>query len=125
VLAAAALQMLFGGICLLAVALASGEARSLAFSPVTSGALVYLVVFGSVAGFSAYAYTLKHPPVATASLYACVNPVIAVLLGTAVLQGPLSPRLAAAGAVVLIGMALVPVTHAMPRHRPLKPHGVR
>ncbi|MQA29777.1 MAG: EamA family transporter, partial [Luteitalea sp.] len=107
VLAAAALQMVFGGACMLVLALAVGEAGRLTVNRTTLTALVYLIVFGSIGGFSAYAYALKHLPVATVSLYAYVNPVIAVLLGTAILQEPLSPRLAAAGAVVLVGMALV------------------
>jgi drug/metabolite transporter (DMT)-like permease len=79
----------------------------LAFNPRTAAAVTYLVVFGSLAGFSAYAYALKHLPVATVSLYAYVNPVIAMALGTIVLAEPLSPRLAVAGAVVLTGMAMV------------------
>jgi drug/metabolite transporter (DMT)-like permease len=107
VLAAAAFQMLFGGLCLLAAGLLRGEWATLAFTSRTAGALVYLVFVGSVAGFSAYTYALKHLPVATVSVYAYVNPVIAVLLGTLVLGEPLSPRLAAAAAVVLTGMALV------------------
>jgi drug/metabolite transporter (DMT)-like permease len=66
-----------------------------------------LIVAGSIGGFSAYAYALKYLPVATVSLYAYVNPIIAVLLGTLILGEPLSPRLAVAGAVVLVGMFLV------------------
>ncbi len=65
------------------------------------------MVFGSIAGFSAYAYALKHLPVATVSLYAYVNPVIAVVLGTVMAGEPWSPRLVVAGAAVLLGMALV------------------
>ena len=107
VLAAASLQMLFGGGCLLAAGLLRGEWGTLAFTPRTAVALAYLIVVGSIAGFSAYAYALKYLPVATVSLYAYINPIIAVLLGTLILGEPLSPRLAVAGAIVLIGMALV------------------
>ena len=107
VLAAAGLQMVFGGICMLIVGLATGELTRLTFTPVTFGALAYLTGLGSIGGFSAYVFALKHLPVATVSLYAYVNPVIAVLLGTAVLQEPFNPRLAVAAAVVLVGMALV------------------
>ena len=46
-------------------------------------------------------------PVASVSLYAYVNPVIAVVLGTMVLKEPFNARMAAAGAIVLVGMALV------------------
>ena len=62
---------------------------------------------GSIAAFSAYLHALKHLPVATVSLYAYVNPVIAVALGTILLGEPFSPRLALAGAIVLLGMMLV------------------
>lgn len=107
VLAVAALQMLFGGLVLAASGLVLGEWASFAYNSRTIGALIYLIFAGAIAGFSAYAYALKHLPVATVSLYAYINPIIAVVLGTLVLGEPLSPRLAAAGAVVLAGMALV------------------
>jgi drug/metabolite transporter (DMT)-like permease len=106
-MAAAASQMLAGGLAMLVVGLVRQEGHDLAFSIRTATALGYLVLFGSVAGFSAYLYALKHLPVATVSLYAYVNPVIAVLLGTLVLGEPLNPRIASAGAVVLLGMAMV------------------
>jgi drug/metabolite transporter (DMT)-like permease len=107
VLGAAAFEMLFGGIALLATGMAIGEWRHLAFTPRTSGALAYLIVFGAVVGFSAYAYALKHLPVATVSLYAYANPVIAVVLGTIVLKEPFDARMGVAAGVVLLGMALV------------------
>jgi len=107
VLAVAAFQMLFGGIAMAFASLVHREWAQLAFNPRTASALGYLVVFGSLAGFSAYAYALKHLPVATVSLYAYVNPVIAMALGTLVLAEPLSPRLAVAGAIVLVGIAMV------------------
>ena len=74
-----------------------GELAMLAYSGRSVTALVYLIVAGSLGGFSAYAYALKYLPVATVSLYAYVNPVIAVLLGTLILGEALSPRLAVAG----------------------------
>jgi drug/metabolite transporter (DMT)-like permease len=107
VLATAALEMLFGGVVLLAAALVLGEASHLAFAPRSTGALVYLILVGAIGGFSAYAYALKHLPVATVSLYAYVNPIIAVILGTLVLQESFSPRIALAAIIVLAGSALV------------------
>jgi len=71
------------------VALAIGEGSRLAFSPRSTMALVYLTFVGAIGGFSAYAYALKHLPVATVSLYGYVNPSITVVLGTLVLQEPL------------------------------------
>ena len=107
VLATAAYQMLFGGICLLLAGFAIGEGSRLAFNPRTGAALLYLILFGAVAGFTAYAYALKHLPIATVSLYAYVNPLIAVALGTVILKEPLNPRLAIVATVVLVGIALV------------------
>src|SRR5206468_12873545 len=80
VLATAAFEMLFGGLVMLGVGLARHEQAALTFTPRTAAALVYLTCVGAVAGFSAYAYALKHLPLATVSLYAYVNPVIAVVL---------------------------------------------
>ena len=107
VLAVAAYQMLFGGLAMGLAGTLHGEWSHLAFTVRTGSAVGYLLVFGSIAGFSAYAYALKHLPIATVSLYAYVNPVIAVILGTLVLHEPMSPRLAVAGLVVLVGMGMV------------------
>ena len=107
VLATAAFEMLFGGIVLLIVSIALHEPSKLTFAPRSGGALVYLIFVGAIAGFSAYAYALKHMPVATVSLYAYVNPVIAVVLGTLILKEPFSARIAVAGLIVLAGSALV------------------
>jgi drug/metabolite transporter (DMT)-like permease len=66
-----------------------------------------LILVGAIGGFTAYAYALKHLPVATVSLYAYVNPIIAVILGTLILREPFDARMGIAAAVVLVGMALV------------------
>ena len=70
-------------------------------------AALYLLVFGSIVGFSAYAYALKHLPITTVSLYAYINPMIAVALGTLLLSEPLSPRLIVAAALVFVGTWIV------------------
>jgi len=107
VLATAAFEMLFGGIALLLAGLALGEWARLTFTSRSSLALAHLIFFGAIAGFTAYAYMLKHLPVATASLYAYINPIIAVVLGALVLGEPFGLRMALSAAVVLIGVALV------------------
>jgi drug/metabolite transporter (DMT)-like permease len=112
VLATAAFEMLFGGVALLVVGLAIGEWGRLAFTPRTSLALAHLTFFGAIGGFTAYAYALKHLPIATVSLYAYVNPVIAVVLGTLILGEPFNARMGIAAAVVLTGMVLVRDTTA-------------
>ena len=67
----------------------------------------YLVVFGSIVAFSAYRYALRHLPVATISLYVYANTVIAVLLGTLLLDEPFSWRISIGVGIVLSGIALV------------------
>lgn len=107
VLATAAFEMLFGGCVLLAASATIGELSRVTFSTRSLGALAYLIFVGAIGGFGAYAYALKHLPVATVSLYAYVNPIIAVVLGTLVLGEPFSARIAVAGLIVLAGMLLV------------------
>jgi drug/metabolite transporter (DMT)-like permease len=106
-LGASALQMIFGGLIMLAAALVRGEFAVLSFTWRTLAAELYLIVFGSLVGYSAYVYALKHLPVSTVSLYAYVNPLIAVVLGTLLLGEPFGWRVVAASAVVFAGIALV------------------
>lgn len=106
-LASSAMQMLLSGVMLIALATATGEWSRLAFTPRTIGAMVYLVLFGSIVGYSAYVYALKHLPLSTVSLYAYVNPIIAVVLGTVLLSEPFSFRIVAAAALVFGGIGVV------------------
>jgi drug/metabolite transporter (DMT)-like permease len=107
VLGATAVQMLFGGVQMAIVAAVLGEWHSLAFTPRTAAALVYLTIAGSVGAFVAYVYALRHLPISTVSLHAYVNPVIAVVLGALVLGEPFTLRVVAAAALVLAGLAIV------------------
>ena len=107
VAAATALQMIFGGAQMLVVGLALGEQDAVRFSVRTAAALGYLIVAGSIGGFLAYAYALRHLPISTVSLYAYFNPVIAVVLGSIILDEPLGARIAAAAGLVLLGVAIV------------------
>jgi drug/metabolite transporter (DMT)-like permease len=105
-LGAAAVQMLLSGLMFIAIATVLGEWRALTFTTRTVGAMIYLVLVGSVIGFSAYVYALKHLPITTVSLYAYVNPVIAVFLGSLLLDEPFNLRIAIASALVLAGVAV-------------------
>ncbi len=107
VLATAAFEMLFGGLAMFGAAAVDHEYAVLTFTPRTSLALAYLIVIGAVVGFTAYAYALKHLPVATVSLYAYVNPVIAVFLGVLILSEPFGIKEVLAAGVVFVGVALV------------------
>ena len=112
VFGATAIQMVFGGILMLALGTALGEWDVLSFSSRTTLALVYLTAVGSIGGFVAYIYALRHLPVSTVSLYAFINPVIAVVLGALVLGEPFGVRIVLASAIVLAGLAMVRVASA-------------
>jgi drug/metabolite transporter (DMT)-like permease len=107
VLAAAALEMVLAGATLVVAGFALGEPLAVSFNGRTATAFVYLVVAGSIGAFTAYHYALKHLPVSTVSLYSYVNPIIAVVLGTIVLDEPFSSRVVFAAVFVLVGMAMV------------------
>jgi drug/metabolite transporter (DMT)-like permease len=84
-----------------------GEWAMLSYTTRTAAAEVYLIVFGSFAGYAAYIYALKHLPLSTVSLYAYVNPIIAVLLGTLIVDEPFGLRIVGASALVLGGVTVV------------------
>ena len=103
-------EMLAGATALACVGLARGEARGFDIGDVTASSwlgLAYLVVFGSVIAFSAYAWLLQNASVTLASTYAYVNPVVAVLLGALFVDEPITPRVVLGGAVVVAAVAVV------------------
>lgn len=106
-LASSALQMLFSGVVLITIGSVLGDWSRVAFTPRSFGALVYLTLAGSVVGYTAYVYALKYLPISTVSLYAYVNPIIAVILGTLLLNEPFSPRIVLAAVLVFAGIAIV------------------
>jgi drug/metabolite transporter (DMT)-like permease len=106
-LSSAALQMLSGGLIVLLVGLAIGEGPRLHFTPRTLIATAYLTIFGSVIAYSAYVYALAHMRTTHSSLYAYVNPVVAVFLGWLILGEPLTWLALVAMFVILAGVALV------------------
>ena len=107
VLGTTALQMLAGGAMMVAAGTLRGEWAQLFFTARTASALVYLSTLGAIGGFVAYTYALRHLPVSFVSLYAYINPVIAVALGVLVLGEPFNRRIAIAAALVLAGVAIV------------------
>jgi drug/metabolite transporter (DMT)-like permease len=107
---ASGMQMLAGGILLALLGGLTGEwSRISAAAPSARSwaAFAYLVLFGSIIAFSAYAYLLRAARPTVAATYAFVNPVIAVLLGWAVGGEPLSGRVAVAAVLILAAVALL------------------
>ena len=103
----AALQMVFSGTMLLGAATAHGDWAHLSFTPRTIAAMIYLSIAGSLVAYSAYIYAIQHLPLQLVSLYAYINPMIAVALGTLLLSEPLSARIIVAAALVFAGTWIV------------------
>jgi drug/metabolite transporter (DMT)-like permease len=102
-----ALQMLTGGVVLTLVGSSLGEWHAVHLSARGLGALAYLVVFGSLVGYSCYVYVLRHMAPTVAGTYSYVNTVVAVLLGWLILAEPITGRTALAMAIVLGSVAWV------------------
>jgi drug/metabolite transporter (DMT)-like permease len=102
-----ALQMVFSGTMLLTAATINGDWQHLSFTPRTIAAMAYLSIAGSLLAYSAYIYAIQHLPLSLVSLYAYINPIIAVGLGTLLLAEPLTPRVLVAAGLVLAGTAIV------------------
>ncbi len=102
-----AFQMFFGGAVMLIVATLTGEWSHVAFTARTGSAMFYLSAVGSLVGFVAYIYALGHLSTSFVSLYAYVNPVVAVILGTLILGEPFGWRLIGSIAIILAGMTVV------------------
>jgi drug/metabolite transporter (DMT)-like permease len=103
-------QMLCGGALLLAAGALAGEWATIdpaRFSARSLVALVYLVLFGSIAAFTAYGYLLRTTAPLIAATYAFVNPLVAVFLGWLVVGEALSRRLGVAALLILGAVALI------------------
>ena len=109
---ATAVEMLGGGVLLLAAGLLTGEASGITLADITLRSALswaYLVTFGSLIGFTAYIWLLGHVSAARASTYAYVNPVVAVFLGWAFAREPITPRTLVAAAIIVGAVALITV----------------
>ena len=120
-LVGASMQMLAGGALLAVLGLSLGEGSQLGHVSTTSLlALVYLIVLGSLVGFTAYIWLLRVAPTSLVSTYAYVNPVVAVFLGWAIESEPIGLRTLVAGAMILLAVALI-VKARPARTRPRAP----
>jgi drug/metabolite transporter (DMT)-like permease len=106
-LLAAAMGMLAGGTLLALVSGLGGELDDARFTREALAATAYLIVVGSLVGFSAYVWLLKVVPASTVSTYAYVNPVIALVLGWAFNDEVITARTLVAGAAIIVGVALM------------------
>lgn len=120
----AAFQMIVGGSAVALVGTLLGEWPAWHMSARGIGAMAYLVVFGSVLGYSAYAYALRHASATIVGTYAYVNPVIAVLLGWLLLHEPVTSRTFIAMAMILVAVVWIQFSHRLrlaDAHQPINP----
>jgi drug/metabolite transporter (DMT)-like permease len=113
---ASTVEMVAGGAGLLLVGGVSGE--RLHIGAVTGNsllALAYLVVCGSLVAFTSYVWLLGNAPISLVSTYAYVNPVVAVALGVLVLDEQVTRGMLVAGALIVVGVALVVSTERRAR----------
>lgn len=102
------LQMLISSICLFAFVGATGTGIPLSEIPANSWwSIAYLVIIGSVLTFIAFVYALQNLPTEVGSLYAYVNPIVAVILGSFIFDEPLTGAIVFGGSVTLIGLFLI------------------
>ena len=111
-----AMEMVIGGATMIALAGATGEVAR--FEPAEAStasivALGYLVIAGSLAGFTAYIWLLHNVATTTASTYAYVNPVVAIALGAWIRDEPIGPRTIVAAAIIVA--AVVAMVSGRPR----------
>ena len=102
---AGAVQQFAAGVAFVIPAMLT--ASPVQWSPRGTGALIYLVIFGSIVGYSAFIFAMDRLPVALVSIYNYINPVVAVFLGWLVYREPFGVREGIAMAVIFVGVALV------------------
>ena len=107
----AAIQMIAGGLTVTIAGSLLGEWSRWHLTGRGAAAMAYLVVFGSIVGYSAYSYALRHASATIVGTYAYVNPVIAVFLGWAVLGEAISGRMIVAIALTLAAVVWIQMSH--------------
>jgi drug/metabolite transporter (DMT)-like permease len=117
--AATGWQVLFAGLGNLALALLNHDLARATWTSRGIGAIVYLIVGGSLIGYSAYIYILGHAPTAKVSTYAYVNPVVAVFLGWLVLGEKVDAYILAGSIIVISSVVLVTGATVIRASKPL------
>ena len=124
-----ALQMLFGGVALGVIAVVTGETGRFTYSAAGMGAVLYLILFGSLIAFTSYVYLLRHAAPAFVGTHVYVNTVVAVILGWAILGEHVTWKTFIAASVILASVVWVrrevqasEVTESSPL-RPVSTHG--
>ena len=110
---AAAMQQLCAFVWLLLVSVLCGEPGRFDPAAVSRSsflAWIYLVIAGSLVGFTTFVWLMKHSTPAKVSTYAYVNPIVAVFLGWWILKEPVSPRIFLGAAIIIAGVVIITIT---------------
>ena len=103
----AGLQMMICGSVTTILGLLIGEGKKITFDPTGWYALFYLVVAGSILGYSLFVYAMDRLPATIVSVYAYINPIVAIWLGLIILNEPISGKTLIAIGITLIGVFIV------------------
>lgn len=109
-------EMIVGGVLLLCFGLIRGERTGLSGHPVDAWiAWAYLVLFGSMVGYTAYVWLLANAPISLVATYAYVNPVVAVILGALILDEVITPVMLLGGGLIVFAVAVVITVERKPK----------
>lgn len=103
----AGLQMTFGAIALIPLSLVFDDYSTIHWSTDVAYSLSYMIVIGSVGAYACYSYAIKKLPMTLVSMYAYINPIVAVVLGWLVLNEKLNGRISLAILITIAGIYLV------------------
>lgn len=103
----AGLQMLFGGLFLIPLSLMLDDYSTIHWTNGSVTSLIYLIFIGSILAYTCYAYAVKNLPMTLVSLYAYINPIVAVILGWLLLDEKLNLRIAIAILITVAGIYIV------------------
>jgi drug/metabolite transporter (DMT)-like permease len=109
------------GVLNLMIATATGSFRTAQWTRSGVLAIVYLSIFGSIVGLTAYTYLLQRVPVTKVSTYAFVNPVVAVLIGVVAFRERLAPTELVGMVLILFAVAMVILSRTRPTPLPADP----
>jgi drug/metabolite transporter (DMT)-like permease len=116
----AGIQMLFGGLFLIPFSLVLDDYSKIQWNNQVIGSLIYMIMIGSVAAYACYSYAIKKLPMTLVSLYAYINPIVAVILGWLILSEKLNFQIALAIMVTVTGIYLVNRGYQL-KTNPIKP----
>jgi drug/metabolite transporter (DMT)-like permease len=103
----AGLQMFFGGLWCFPLSLLFDDLRAVTWSAEAAYSMLYLIIFGSIIAYASYAYALRKLPMTIVSMYAYINPLVAVLLGWVVLDEKLNVKIIVAFILTVAGIYIV------------------